>query len=257
MGTSPGDVFVSLDVHAPCAPESEAVTKQARFMIDRRSFLLGVAGASLTGDMPLTMAQQLQSAASVLVTTPQDVGLADVTREVLVGDPLLSVRVTLGPGQSAALEGIGSPLLHPPAGTPLLSLELHHASARLRWEPTQQECVISLRNGCEHFVTGWALPLFRHGPVGFDPGQDVPLLFAAGAGEYWWRVEGEELPAALGRATSVYACFFGNYDEDTLFRIDAAATAVSAHLAPGANFIFNAIIDPAHSPAMLITGFGC
>jgi hypothetical protein len=211
-------------------------------MIDRRSFLLGVAGASFTGDIPLAVAQRLRSAGSV---PPQD-----FTREVLVGDPLLCARVRLGPGQSAALEGIASPLLHPRDGTPLLSLELHHASARLRWEPTQQECVISLRNGCEHFVTGWALPLFRHGPIGFDPGQDVPLLFAAGAGEYWWLVEGEQLPAALGRATSVYACFFGDYDEDTLFRINTAATAVSAHLAPRANFIFNAILDPVHSPAM-------
>jgi ATP-binding protein involved in chromosome partitioning len=41
-----------------------------------------------TGDVPLTVAQQLRSAGAVLVTTPQDVALADVVRAKQMFDKL-------------------------------------------------------------------------------------------------------------------------------------------------------------------------
>lgn len=136
-----------------------------------------------------------------------------------------------------------------------MTLELKPGEARISLEEPNSECVISLRNGCEGFVASWALPVVQPGLIGYDPGRELPLLLASGAGEYWCLAEGAALPASLREAAAVYACFFGDYEHRTFERMQVEVERFTRATGPGVSFIFNAAFHWAHEPAVLLTVF--
>jgi hypothetical protein len=167
------------------------------------------------------------------------------------------VRATMSRTPIEALTGVGASLLRRASATcsPWLRIDLEPGVARLSLPAPNRECVVSLRNGCEGFVASWALPVVQHGVIGYDPARELPLLLSSGAGEYWCLREGEGAPAALAGATAVYACFFGDYQQRTFERMQLVVERFTRELGPGANFIFNAVIDAAHEAALLLTVF--
>ncbi len=219
------------------APNSEAVLVQAQLMFNRRELLLGAAG-SVTG---------------VSFKRPP------VTLDLVIGpheEPGI-VRAVLDGVEVEALKGIDASMMHAAERTcsPWLTMALRPGEARVSLSEPNRECVISLRNGCEGFVASWALPIVQQGVIGYYPAEDLPVLLSAGAGEYWCLREGEEAPSALAKATAAYACFFGDYEERTFERIQVVVERLARAMGPGTPFIFNAVIHPAHEPAVLLTAF--
>jgi len=136
-----------------------------------------------------------------------------------------------------------------------MTLELQPGKARVSLREPERECVVSLRDGCEGFVASWALPVVQPGIIGYDPGRDLPLLLASGAGEYWYLTEGAALPASLRDAAAVYACFFGDYEHRTFERMQVEVERFARAMGPATPFIFNTAFHWAHEPAVLLTVF--
>jgi hypothetical protein len=206
-------------------------------MFNRRELLLGVAG----------------SAARVSFRRPP------VTLDLVIGpkgEPGL-VRAVLENVEVEALTGIGASRMRAAESTcsPRLTIVLRPGQARVSLEEMNSECVISLRNGCECFVASWALPVVEPGVIGFAPHEDLPLQLSAGTGEYWYLREGEAPPAALGRATAAYCCFFGDYEERTFERMQVVVDRLTRAMGSATPFIFNTALHPAHEPAVLLTVF--
>jgi hypothetical protein len=211
-------------------------------MIDRREFMWGVAGLAAAKRAnveraPLTLELSVRSPAS----------------------PRPHVRTRLEWADVAALTGVGARWLCREAlpEPPVMALDLGKDEATLYWDDGAA-CPISLRNGCESFIAGWALPVVTHGPIGYDPGTDLPVLLSCGPGEYWRLPFRRRIqwPSALEHARSAYACFFGDWEPHSLFKLDSVAKQLDAQLDPSAHFIFNAVFAEQHEPAILLTAFG-
>lgn len=219
------------------APNSEAVLVQAALMFNRRELLLGAAGIAVVPAFkrpPVTLD---------LVIGPK-------------GEPGV-VRAVLESVEVEALTGIGASRMRAAKSTcsPWMTMYLQPGRARLvLMEEPRIAAVVSLRNGCEGFVASWALPMVQPGIIGFSPHDDLPHL-CAGTGEYWRLKECDEPPAALSGATGAYWCFFGDYEERAFERMQVVVERFTRAMGPATPFIFNAVLHPAHEPAVLLTAF--